>query len=493
MLLELKNISKSYNNFQALSNISFSIKKGEVIVLLGRNGSGKTTLLHILAGIEKSDYGNIYYRGKKVNLNNPVHAKQIGIGVVYQKPELVHELTVGENIFFDKFKNFKQHKNKTIHDINLPQSLICFKKKIQNMWNKKVTEISIAEKQLIQFVKLFVHDLDIIILDEPMAFFSNSENEKICNMIVELKKLNKTVIYSSHNLKKIKTIGDRALILKDGELVSEYLLNSCNEKELLNKIVGDKIRNHYPKMPINLGNRIMIVEDLNNNKIHNINFTLHQGEILGIAGLMGSGKTSLARAILGLNKRSGNVYVGIEDNIINNIKDATNYKVVFMPEDRDYEGLFLNHNIFENVITNKNINCFTYNTKKNYSKISLLLHHLGMDVNKMDNSVQNLSNGEKQKVLLARCLHTNSKVFIIDEPTKGLDISTKVEVYNIINELVMNERSIVLLSSDFSELVGMCDRILVMYKGYIVKELSKNDFSEEVIYQYASGLGHAGY
>lgn len=494
MLLEMKNINKQFDGNFVLKDASFSLYSGEVHALVGENGAGKSTLMNILAGIYPKDSGEITLDGSTVEIENAKHAQKLGIGLIFQNYDLFDDLDIAENIFINqeptvnlgplRFINWRMVYRKTNEILRYLNINVDAR--------TPVKALSTGSQKFIEIARTIVNKCRIIIMDEPTAALTEQDVSFLFEIIRHLKSMGVSVIYISHRLNEIRNIADRITVLRDGRTVSTIEKEDYDSDKLLKMIIGDEIKDRYPKLDVNIGKDVLIVKNLSNEKLlKDISFSLRKGEILGITGLKGSGKTTLAKVLFGAKPRtSGSVYIRGRKVDIKNTEEAAANGLCYVPQNRIEEGLAYEASVADNIVVT--------NLKSIIGKIWLssglkrmeaekYVKMVGIKVSNIDDRIKNLSGGNQKKVILAKWLFKNSKILILNEPTSSIDVSSKVDIYNILNELVMSGSSIILISSEIPEILGMCDRILVMYHGRVVKELMRGEATQEKILYYASG------
>ena len=490
-ILNIVNISKSFPGVQALKDVSIDIKKGEVHAICGENGAGKSTLVAILAGVYKPDSGYILLNNKKVEIKNQKHANTLGISMVYQDRSLVPSLNVEENIFAARQPvNFGENIDwKKLYEMT-SQLLKSLNLKI----NPKtlVGDLSPALQQMIEIAKALSLEPDIFILDEPTATVTEREISAIFDIIRNLKKDGKAIIYISHRLAEIFQIADRVSVLKDGAHMGTGDVKNIDQNWIVKKMIGREVYFNFDTRDIN-ENVILECKNFSDIKnFHNINFYLKRHEILSFAGLVGAGRTELFKSLFGATpKTSGDIFFEGEKIIINNPIDAINKGIVYLPEDRKEEGLFLDMNISSNIISAciKSFRKGLDIDNKKVLKASIQYKDkLSIDAPSIEQKVIFLSGGNQQKVILAKWLLVNSKILIIDEPTRGVDVGVKAEIYKILRQLAEEGTSIIIISSDLPEVLSISDRMYVMWNGMITGELLKQVATEEKIMRLASGI-----
>lgn len=488
-LLLMKNIHKKFPGVYALKGVELDLKYGEILGLMGENGAGKSTLMKILGGVHSPTSGKIIVENKEYEQLTPNEAKKIGIGFVHQELNLAESLTVAENIFIGRLpvkKGLLQTVDyeKLFHDTDLVlQDLGCdisSKELVQNL--------STAKKQMIEIAKSISLNCKILILDEPSTSLSNEDVEKLFKIMRKLKEKGVGLIYISHRFNEIFEICDRSTILRDGTYVGTVDMKNTSKEDMIKMMVGREIHNLFPKQYTQIGEIILEGKNISdfNGKVKNANFYLNKSEVLGFAGLVGAGRTELMRLLFGADPiKNGEFYLKKNKIEISSPKSAIKYGISLITEDRKKQGLFLNLSIEENInITN--LSNFIIN-KKSLDQVAFKFKdNLKIKTFSINEVAKNLSGGNQQKIVLAKWFNTDSDIFIFDEPTKGIDIGAKTEIYNIINELVKNGKSVIMISSELPELIGMSDRIYTMCEGSITGCLNRNEFEQEKIMNLAT-------
>lgn len=494
-ILELNKVKKVYPGVVALNNVDLNLRPGEVHVLLGENGAGKSTLIKIITGAIKPDGGEIILNGKRIRLNSPIHAQKMGVSAVYQEFNLIPHLDAAKNIFLRK----QPIKGKLIKYINKQEMYEKSNQLLSELGVKldiklPVKHLSVAYQQMVEIAKALIWDAKIVIFDEPTAVITEEESQQLFRVINRLKEKGVAVIYISHRLEEIYEIGDRVTILRDGEFVD--LLDLNKEKvdidTIINKMVGRNVDEKFPKAKAEVGEEILRVENIScEGKFKDISFSLKKGEILGIAGLVGAGRTEIAKSIFGADPiTQGQIYFENKKVQINSPSDAIQLGISLAPEDRKTEGLIQIMSIEKNMIMAN---------QKNYVKNGIFIKRkIKKDCNQMvdimriatsglDKQVKHLSGGNQQKVVLAKWLIANSKVVIFDEPTRGIDVGAKVEVYELMNELVKNGVGIIMISSELPEILGMSDRLIVLHEGKMTAEMNVENATQDRVLKFATG------
>lgn len=494
LLLQMNNIHKQFNGNYVLNGADFSLYKGEVHALVGENGSGKSTLINILAGTYSMDAGEIILDGKSVNIHNPKQAENLGIGTVFQDYRLFDNMTVAENIYVGHEPTINLGFTKIVSWGKLYKQTMKLLKDLNINVNPKVyvSNLDFGKKKMIEVARVISNNPKIIIMDEPTAALNALEIESLNKVIMDLKSTGVSIIYISHQINEIESIADRVTVLKDGKTSSISNKEEINSNKIIKMIVGEEIKDRYPKLEVKLGKEVLIVKKLSvEDKLKDVSFNLKKGEILGITGLRGSGKIALANVLFGVEtKTNGTIYVRGKKFDPKDTEDSVRNGICYVNSNKDGEGLISQMSVSNNIISSNAeglSGSFYINEKLKNSNALKYIKMLDIKVNSPEDKVKYLSGGTKKKVLLAKWLFKSSKILILNNPTSGIDVSSKVDVYNILNEVVRSGASVIYISSDISELLGMCDRIIVMRHGSIVKELKKSEATKEKILYYASG------
>lgn len=482
-IFQIKNVNKKFSGVYALKDITLDIEKGETIALVGENGAGKSTLMKVLTGAYRKDSGTLMMHGKEVDINNTVMAGKCGIVQVYQQIELCPELTVAENILLGEsafaHRGFV-NRNKNIETVNR----LLQKYGIPLEAKTPVKNLSAAMKQLAAIAKVLYKDSQIIIWDEPTAVLSEKEVSLLMHIIEELKKEHKTMIYISHRLEEVFRLCDRIAVMRDGALIKVLKNENLNQDMLIEYMLGRSIDNMYiEKKGTPQEEAVLELENVTTDKIKDISFQLKKSEILGLAGLVSSGRTEIARAVYGLDKiQSGSIRIHGRQVRIRKTRDAKRLGIFFAPEDRKKEALVLCRSIRENIslshlkrITKAGI-C---NAETESELVVRLCSELDVKTNSVENKVQNLSGGNQQKVVVAKAIAAEPEIVIFDEPTQGIDVGAKAEIYAILEKLRESGLSIIVISSEMEELQKISDRIIVMHEGRQSGELTRDEVSDK--------------
>ncbi len=491
-LLEVRNLSKTYYAQTVLKNINISLKSGEIHAIIGENGAGKSTLMRILSGIEQQDEGQIYLESKPIKMTTPYQAQELGINSIYEEINLIGSMSVLENIFLGRWPLFKQRFFSVIDwkkaKIQAEALLDILNFNIRP--DQKVAQLSAGEKKMVEIVKALYLNSKVLIIDEATNVFNSDEIESFFNVLKRTKQMGVSIFFVSHKIDQVMQIADTITIIRDGRIIATEDKKNVDKKALMFKIAGEDFVNRFPKIKSRPGKQVLRLEHLkDNHALKDVSFFLRESEIVGLTGLTGSGRSAIAKSIFGMNTlTSGEIFINNKKVVIRSPEDAIKYKIGYICEDRN-DGLVNNMRMSENIslshfdgVTTNNVidKALENRIAKDYAKL------LGLKEDSLFKKAKYLSGGNKQKIILAKWLFTNAKIFIFDEPTKGLDIPSKVEIYNLMNELILKDKSILLISSNLDELMGMSDRILVLNEGRIVAELKDQDIKEKNIIYYAS-------
>lgn len=490
IILEMKDIHKSFPGVYALNGVNLDLAKGEVHALLGENGAGKSTLIKVLAGIYSVDKGEIFINGKKCRIDNVQDSQKHGISVIHQELCLVPNMTVTENIFLGREiyrSGFLDKKNMHTKVQNLFDSL-----QLNIRVDIKVATLSVAQQQMVEIAKALLVDSAIIVMDEPTSSLSEKEVEMLFKTIRELKTKNISVIYISHKLEELFRIADRVTVLRDGKYIGTKITKNTSKDELISMMVGRELTEYYTKSDHDFGEVILKVDKLSKaNVLDNISFSLRKGEILGISGLVGAGRTELARAIFGVDRfDSGTITLESEAINIKSPKEAMDCGIALVPENRKEQGMFSIKSVSYNItllVLYKFIKLAKVNNNIEKNITDEFVCKLSIKTPSNQQSVGNLSGGNQQKTVIAKWLATMPKVLILDEPTRGVDVGAKAEIYSIMNMLAEKGVGIIMISSELPEIINMSDRVLVMNKGRITGILERDELSQERIMQFATG------
>ena len=489
--IELRNIRKTFPGVVALGQVNFAVEKGTVHVLCGENGAGKSTLMKVINGIYKADQGEILIDGEKVEINSPIEASERGIAMIFQELNFVPEMTVEENLFLGcepttgpmrriDWKKIRSETKKLIESEKLPYSP-----------EVKLRDLSVSDIQLLEITKAISRRAEVIIMDEPTSAITNREVERLMERIAQLKAQGISIIYISHKMEEIFRIADQITILRDGSVVDSKPASELDIDKVIALMVGRTISNAYPKEDVPVGEVIFEARNLNSAGVfHDISFTVRAGEIVGFAGLVGAGRTEVARAVFGLDHfDSGDIFVEGEEIKVRRVRDSLRSGVAMLSEDRRRYGIVPMRSVGENAALG-NLGEFIFNgylhKKKEREAISQRFEKMAVKTPSLDTAIQNLSGGNQQKVLISKWLLADPRILFMDEPTRGIDVGAKFEIYKLMSGLARERKGLVMISSELPELLGMCDRIYVMARGRIRGELTRDNFSQEEIMRLAT-------
>lgn len=494
-ILKMSGICKQFPGVRALNNAWLNVEEGEVHILVGENGAGKSTLMKILTGAYQKDGGEIIFCGKPLENPTPREALDAGISIIYQEFNLIPHLSVAENIFIGREELFMDFPGK----INWKKLYARAEETLERLdihmnVRAKLKTLSVAQQQMVEIAKALSLNAKLIIMDEPTAALSENEIKTLFADIRKIKETGVSVIYISHRLEEFEQIGDRVTVMRDGETIQTLNICDTNVDELIRLMVGRDIVEMYPKVRVEPGKELLRAEHLGRRGVlHDISFKLHSGEVLGIGGLMGAGRTELASAIFGADPiDEGKIFVEGKETPIRNPRMAINAGIGFLTEDRKTQGLVLKMSVGKN-ITLPSLDKFRKWThidlKRETDAVNESIRALRIKTPTHKKLARDLSGGNQQKVIIAKWLMTKSKVFIFDEPTRGIDVGAKYEVYSLMNQLAAEGAGIILISSDLPELLGMSDRIAVLCRGEMIAELPIEEATQEKVLYYAAGGG----
>ncbi len=491
MILTMKGIDKTFPGVHALDNVSFELYKGEVHALMGENGAGKSTLMKVLTGIYKKDSGTIVYDGKEVEFTNPREAQKAGIAIVHQELNMLGHLTVAQNIFIGR----EYMKGKKIDDarMNIEASKLFKRLNIDIDPAETMSKLTVGKQQMCEIAKAISHEAKVIVFDEPSAALTETEVDELFEIIRDLKKKDIGIIYITHRMDEVKVITDRVSVMRDGAYVGTLISVDSTKNDIINMMVGrviyeePKTESKVPKdAPV-----VLKVDHLNAGRlVQDVSFELYKGEILGFSGLMGAGRTETARAIFGADtKESGDIYVNGEKVDIKSPKDAVKCGIGYLSEDRKRFGIVVQRTVAENstmAYLENFIKGIFINKRKENKEADKYVASLAIKTPGVDQLVVDLSGGNQQKVVLAKWLVRNCDILIFDEPTRGIDVGAKSDIYKLMNELVKEGKSIIMISSELPEVLRMSDRIVVMCEGRKSGELTINEATPKKIMHLAT-------
>ena len=490
--LRVEGVEKSFPGVKALSNISFAVREGTVHALCGENGAGKSTLMKVLTGLYKADAGQIYIDDKPVEIKNPIQAREYGISMIAQELNYVSELSVEENIFMGRlpvnkfggvdWRKVRREAIKFLEEEHLSYSP-----------SQKLKTLTVSDIQMLEIIKAITNNAQIVLMDEPTSSISQKEVELLFEKIAELKAKGVSIVYISHKMDEVFRIADDITVIRDGEVVRSDRAENLDIDTVIASMVGRKLDNVYPKEQLPIGETVFEVRDLHEKGVFDkINFTARKGEIVGFAGLVGAGRTEVMRAIYGLDhKDGGQVLIDGKEVAIKSPEDAISKRLIMLSEDRKEYGIVPVRSVTENASLASLKNYFygaRSHKRKEREDVKEIFYKMNVKTPTLDTLISSLSGGNAQKVLLARWMLCEPEIMILDEPTRGIDVGAKFEIYKLMTDIAREGRTIIMVSSELPELIGMCDRIYVMCQGLITGCLDRSEFSQEHIMRLATGL-----
>lgn len=490
-ILRLDHITKKYMSVMALNDVSLGFERGEVHAIAGENGAGKSTFIKVITGAIQPTAGTITYNGQNLKGMTPEKSGELGISVIYQEFNLFPSLSVAENLFFGRYPlkhGMVDYKRMYEETNTVMQSL-----GIDIQASSLVKNLSVGYQQLVEIAKAVSRNSKVMIMDEPSAPLTDNEVHHLFDIVEHLKAQGVTIIYISHRMEEIFKICDRVSVFRDGSFIQTLNVADTNMEELIRIMVNRELGQQFPEKHYHKGEKVLEIKNLNTSLLKNINLEAYRGEILGLAGLVGAGRTETVRALFGADKiRSGEFYLHGKKLTIRSPKDAIACGIGLIPEDRKKQGVLLNLSIRYNIsfadfkaIKGK----FSISNVLDRKASERFIQELAIKTPTQEERVLNLSGGNQQKVVLAKWLFKNTEVLIFDEPTRGIDVGAKQEIYQLMNQLVEQGKVIIMISSEMPELIGMADRVIVMHEGEIMGELQKKDISQKLILTLASGIG----
>lgn len=494
VILEVEHVSKSFPGVQALDNVSFDLRKGEVHALVGENGAGKSTLMKILSGVYQADEGTIRYKGQEVSFHDVTQSHQAGIGIIYQELNLIPHLSVAANIFIGRepltrFGTLDEKK------MNTEAVALLDRLNIRLDPTTTLNQLPVSKQQMVEIAKALSIDSEVLIMDEPTSALTEAEIDELFSVIHTLRDRGVAIIYISHRLEELQHIVDRISIFRDGHSISTDDYAAINLDEIVKRMVGRELKNMFPpKQNVPSQEKILEVRHIvRRGVLHDISFDLYRGEILGIAGLMGAGRSELGRAIFGADRiDSGDVIMNGRQLSLSSPSDAIDAGIAYLSENRKEEGLAVKMQLAENV-TMANVQEISQrfgvlSRRREMHAAQRYVKELGIKTPSLSQIVNNLSGGNQQKVVVSKWLFCDSKVLIFDEPTRGIDVGTKYAIYELIGALAREGMGVIMISSDLPEVLGLTDRLLVLHEGRLAATLTTAATTPEEVLNYAAGL-----
>ncbi|WP_312694293.1 sugar ABC transporter ATP-binding protein [Caproiciproducens sp.] len=489
-IVEMEHITKIFPGVKALDDVSFNLKAGEVMALLGENGAGKSTLMKILSGVYSRNNGDVSIFGQNVGELNPKIAQSLGIAIIHQELNMCQHLSIAENIFLGREK--KKNGIVSFQQMNLESKRILDRLNIDLDPEIIVGDLPVSKQQMVEIAKALSTNAKVLIMDEPTSALTSKEIGDLFVIIKKLKSEGHSIVYISHRLEELQYIVDRVTIMRDGKYITSGNFSDFSMNEIISNMVGHEIKEKFPRVACERKNKIFEVKHLNAGKmVRDVSFDVYAGEIVGMAGLMGAGRTETTRAVFGIDPRESGEFLLDGKNVkIRNPKDAIKLGIVLAPEDRKKDGLCTRLSVRENIaMPNLDMLCNKFgmvNQSKEQRMTEKMTGDLAIKLANSEVDAGSLSGGNQQKVVIAKWLARNSRVVIFDEPTRGIDVAAKVEIYNLMNQLKRKGIGVLFVSSEMPEVMGISDRILVMCDGKITGELRSDEATQDQILTYAT-------
>ena len=491
-ILKMEGISKRFLGVVALQDVDFELFPGEIHALVGENGAGKSTLMKVLMGIHHPDGGRILFKGQPFQAKNPKDAQQHGISMIFQEFNLMPDLTVAENIF--AARELRKARNLLIDDRRMNQKTQELLDSLSLSFSptQKISSLSVAEMQMVEIAKALLYNSDVLVLDEPTSALAEHEVNKLFDILRRLREQGVAIVYISHRLEEFNRIVDKITVLRDGKYIGTKRWKDTTVPEMIRMMVGRSLEEQFPSRNAKIGEVVLEARNFSNAKLKNVSLSVRSGEVLGLAGMMGAGRTEFARAIFGADPReSGEIFMDGRQIAVHTPADAIAHNIVYLPEDRKKDGLLLDQSVAMNILLaslSDNARHGIVNAKSCADTVSQKLSELSVKTPSSKQLVKFLSGGNQQKVLVCRWLCLNARVIIFDEPTRGIDVGAKYEIYSLINKMAEAGAAIIMISSEMPEVLGMSDRIAVMYEGRMVGEVERAEASQEKILNMASNI-----
>lgn len=489
-ILEAKEITKSFSGVRVLDSVDFTLRKGEIHAIVGENGAGKSTLMKILMGEYKPDSGEIYLDGTPRQIHSPARALELGIAMVHQELHYMPYMTIADYMYLGREPRwwFFLKKNRKLELTGRQLDNV----RLEIDPNTRMEGLSVSDIQMIEIAKIISYGTKIVILDEPTSSLSETEVERLFEILNLLKSSGVSIIYISHRLEELNRIADNVTILRDGNMVLTERLSNLTREEIVNRMVGRKIEEIFPEMNTDIENVLLSVKGLSRaGEFDNISFDVRRGEILGLAGLVGAGRTEIVTAIFGEKRLdAGEIFINGKAVRVKNSRRAAKEKIAFVSEERKRYGLNLIGSVKDNIVlvVQKQLSRYGLLDRGSINRrVETMMEKLEIKARSPEQLVESLSGGNQQKVVLAKWLLTEPEIFILDEPTRGIDVGAKSEVYKLINSLARGGKAIILISSELPEVVRLCNRVIVLHEGKIKGELEKEEITQESIMLLASG------
>jgi len=491
-ILDMQGIVKDFPGVRALDRAQLKIKRGQVHALLGENGAGKSTLMKILLGIHRPDEGEIIFKGKPLVVKNPLDALSAGISMIHQEISLIPSVDISENVWIGRESQFATAGVISTKKRQKATADLLDKLKINLNPKSVVKSLNIANMQLVEIVRAVSYDADIIVMDEPTSSLTDSEVALLYNIIRDLSSKGKSIIFISHKLEEVFEICDHVTVMRDGKYISDHKTSDVNQNELIALIAGREITELFPKEKADIKGPVLEVKNLSSgSKFKDVSFEVKEGEILGFCGLMGAGRTEIMRALFGIDKHTtGQICLNGKEVRIKNPRDAIKYGLGMVTEDRLHMGIISKLPVSMNIslaYLNEITKAGLIDEKKEMTDAGEMSKKLDVRTSSLKKHIGALSGGNQQKAIIARWLLTKPKILILDEPTRGIDVSSKSEIHRLISQLAKQGMAVIMISSELPEVLGMSDRIIVVREGRLVATLNREDASQELLLKYAFG------
>lgn len=489
--LRVSNVEKSFPGVKALDKINFAVRKGTVHVICGENGAGKSTLMKVINGIYKQDSGQVLIDEKVVDIKNPIQARSLGISMIFQELNYIPEMTIEESLFVGNWPK-DRYGRVDWKEIRKRTRELLEKEKLDYSPETKLKDLSVSDIQMLEILKAISYNSEIIIMDEPTSAITQNEVEVLFGKINELRERGTSIIYISHKMDEIFRIADEITVFRDGCVVDSRPREEYDMDTVITQMVGRKLETVFQKEAIEPGSQVLQVKGLTADKFENVSFDIREGEIVGFAGLMGAGRTDVMRALFGLDPyQSGEILIKNQKTEINSVKSSIDKKMVMLSEDRRRYGIIPVRSVRENVSLSS-LKTFIYGGRlhadEENRRVEEVCKSMNVKTPDYETSIESLSGGNQQKVILAKWMVTDPDILIMDEPTRGIDVGAKHEIYKLMTTLAKQKKALIMVSSELPELIMMCDRIYVMAKGKITGMLNRDGFTQEKIMEYATAV-----
>ena len=491
-ILEMREIYKAFPGVVALDHVTLELEKGEVMALLGENGAGKSTLMKILSGAYHADEGQIILEGRQISGYTTQEAIDMGISIVYQELNNIPGISVAENLFLNNLPTKGPTKTIDYKKLYADSEALLKRVGLNNVDPKaSLGTLSVAEKQLVEIAKAVSKNVKILVMDEPTSALNDAETDNLFELILKMRDEGVSIVYISHRMSEIYRVADSAMVMRDGKYIAKVKVADTTTDDLVAYMVGRKIDDMYPKRSVTPGKEVFAVEHLTTNRLKDISFHIREGEVVGLFGLMGAGRSEIASCIVGMKyHQTSEMRINGEKYVPVSPANALKHKITYVPAERKTDGLFLALTVREN-ITISNLDLFTKHGKMDLKKEKKIadewIKTLRVKTPKSETIIESLSGGNQQKVAVAKSLITDPELIILNEPTRGIDVSAKAEIYMLINELCAQGKAVLMISSELPEIMSMSDRIYVICEGRMTGEVQKADFTQELLVKYAIG------